>query len=269
MAFDLNKNDGSANDSSGKTPGSSKFDLSKNETEEVVVTPGSSKSKTWIIGLVGLLIVGGGIWYYSSSSKPADTANSASAEVKASSERTVASVTETQAKVKAGVEGADTAAAVIAGADTETKSSGQTTAAVAKPVVVEKPTKSAPVIAEKAVSNDKIIAALNNKIPATFAQGSSSFKRVDQSLIKRVISYLAKNPDASINVNGYASSDGSLEINQTISQARADAFKKYLVSKNVAESRVVASGKGIENPIASNDTNAGRKKNRRVEIVLP
>jgi outer membrane protein OmpA-like peptidoglycan-associated protein len=70
-------------------------------------------------------------------------------------------------------------------------------------------------------------------------------------------------------VNGYASSDGTLAINQIVSQARADAFKEYLVSRSVAANRIIAEGKGIENPVASNETNSGRKKNRRVEITIP
>lgn len=225
MAFDLNKNDGSK-DSSGKA--SSKFDLSKGEAAGVAVTPDSPKSKTWVIGLVGILLVGGGIWYYSS--KPA--ADQARAEVVAA-----------DSSKQSGVKVADTTAAVVS---------------TVKPVAES--TVSAPAAA---------VAALNNKVPATFGQGSSSFTKVDQSLIKRIVSYLAENPGASINVNGYASSDGSVAINQTVSQARADAFKQYLVSKNVAEDRIVATGRGIENPIASNHSNAGRKKNRRVEITLP
>ena len=245
MAFDLNKNDGPAQDSSKKTLSSSKFNLSKEKTEEVVVAESSSKSKTWIVGLIGVLIVGGGIWYYSSKTKVADSITSASTQI-VPSDPAVAVVPLSQVKAESAI------------ADTTVHTSATSRSA---PVAVK-------VTADHTVTTvDATV--LNNKIPAIFFLVSSSFKKVDQSLIKRIVSYLAKNPGASINVNGYASSDGSLEINQAISQARADAFKKYLVSKNIAESRIIASGKGIENPIASNHSNAGRKKNRRVEITLP
>ena len=235
MAFDLNKNDGSAQDSSKKTPALSKFNLSKKEVEEIVVAESSSKSKTGIIGLIGVLIVGGGIWYYSSQTNITDHVKTASTEVIPS----------------------DPVAAVVPLPQVK-----------AQPVVENTPVVSAKVAAGHTVTTSDA-AVLNNKIPVTFGLGSSSFAKVDQSLINRIVSYLAKTPDASININGYASSDGSLEINQTISQARADAFKEYLVSKNIAESRIITSGKGIENPVASNNSNAGRKKNRRVEITLP
>jgi outer membrane protein OmpA-like peptidoglycan-associated protein len=225
MAFDLNKNDGSK-DSSGKAP--SKFDLSKGEAAGAPLTPAASKSKAGLIGLVGILLVGGGIWYYSS--RPA-------------ADKVPTEVAVADSSGRSAVKAADTTAAVVS---------------TVKPVAES--TVAAPAAA---------VAALNNKVPATFGQGSSSFTKIDQLLIKRIVSYLAQNPGASINVNGYASSDGSVAINQTVSQARADAFKQYLVSKNVAEDRIVATGKGIENPIASNNNNAGRKKNRRVEITLP
>jgi outer membrane protein OmpA-like peptidoglycan-associated protein len=252
MAFDLNKNDGSAQDSSKKTPATSKFNLSKKEVEEIVVAESSSKSKTWIIGLIGVLIVGGGIWYYSSKTKLTDNVKSASTEV-IPTDPAVAIVPLAQVKAQPAV--VDTT--VHTGATSQSAQVVENTSAVSAKVAAS----------HTLITSDA--AVLNHKIPATFGLGSSSFISVDQSLINRIISYLAKNPDTSINVNGYASSDGSLEINQTISQARADAFKKYLVSKNIAESRIIASGKGIENPVASNHSNAGRKKNRRVEITLP
>lgn len=86
--------------------------------------------------------------------------------------------------------------------------------------------------------------------------------------MSEVISFLEKNPTAVITVNGYASSEGEPAFNQRISQLRADAFKSYLVSKGVDASRINANGKGIDNPVSSNDTENGRIKNRRVEILF-
>lgn len=255
MAFDLNKNDGSATGSSDKTSASSKFNLSKKETvstSEIIVEP-TPKSKNWIIGLVGILIVGGGIWYYTSRPKTEEIVKTTSTEV-VPSDSTAVDATVTPAKAEGGVAVTDTTVAAPSGVQT-----------AAQTPAVEGTT----VVPVSASSRNEVVAKLNNKIPATFNQGSSSIKQLDRSLIRRITTYLAKNPTASIHVNGYASSDGSLEINQTISQARADAFKRYLITKSVAENRVVAVGKGIENPIASNNTNAGRKKNRRVEITFP
>lgn len=110
--------------------------------------------------------------------------------------------------------------------------------------------------------------SIKNKIPVSFASGAITFDTIDQSAVNDVLLALSTNPDSSLEIRGYASSEGSLAMNQSISQARADAFKDYLVSKNVSEDRIRALGKGIQNPIASNQTAAGRKKNRRVEIDI-
>lgn len=254
MAFDLNKNNGAEPDR-GKNSASAKFDLSKGNIPGAGASAEPSKSKNLIIGLAGLLIVGGGIWYYSvgSSSATTDTAvNSRSVEV-APADTTLA------------------APAVVEAADKGKPAVVENAAALPVEKTAEVPaenTAAVPVGSNSGIDNS-VKTTLNHKIPVTFAQGSSAVHQMDQALIKRILSYLAENPDASIQVNGYASSDGTLEINQTVSQARADAFKKYLRLKNIAENRIVASGKGIENPIASNDTNAGRRKNRRVEVIFP
>jgi len=139
------------------------------------------------------------------------------------------------------------------------------TASISSPVVEEQIAKVDPIAAEQSTA---IVTPDDLKVPATFAQGSSTLEGADQKLINRIVIFLTQNPEASIHVDGYASSDGSLEINQELSKSRADVFKKHLVSQNIEESRIIASGKGIENPIASNTSAAGRKKNRRVEVTF-
>ena len=123
---------------------------------------------------------------------------------------------------------------------------------------------------DKAITSSEISdqVSIKNKIPVSFASGAISFETIDQMAVNDILSTLSTNPNLSLEVRGYASSEGSLATNQSISQARADAFKDYLVSKNVGNDRIIAIGKGIDNPIASNLTVAGRKKNRRVEIDI-
>jgi outer membrane protein OmpA-like peptidoglycan-associated protein len=267
MAFDLNKNDGSGKDSSGKTHAASKFDLSKNEADVPVIADPSTKSKSWIIGLAGILIIGGGIWFYSSTSPKRGM----------------------QGSDVAGVNITDTAAGAIS-ADSSVAVAADPSAGVQSDVVVTDTTDKTALGNEQYSLDNKVVnepadgnaakdltvnkdvakaAGLTHKSVAGFAQGSSAFSRVDQSLVKSIVSYLTENPDASININGYASSDGLLSVNKVVSQARADTFKELLISKNISASRIAAIGRGIENPIASNSTDAGRKKNRRIEITLP
>ena len=74
--------------------------------------------------------------------------------------------------------------------------------------------------------------------------------------------------DVKARILGYTDSRGPEKYNRRISAERADMVKQYLVDKGIASERIQAEGRGPENPLASNDTAAGRWQNRRVEIEL-
>ncbi|HET9130925.1 MAG TPA: OmpA family protein [Terriglobia bacterium] len=65
-----------------------------------------------------------------------------------------------------------------------------------------------------------------------------------------------------------SSSVGSESSNQTLSENRANSVRDYLVSEGVPSSSITAKGFGEDRPVASNDTDAGRQLNRRVELVV-
>ncbi len=67
---------------------------------------------------------------------------------------------------------------------------------------------------------------------------------------------------------GHTDTTGPASYNQRLSVRRAEAVKAYLVSNGVPAGRIFTEGKGEMNPIANNDTRAGRAKNRRVEVEL-
>jgi OOP family OmpA-OmpF porin len=92
---------------------------------------------------------------------------------------------------------------------------------------------------------------------------SSSFEPLDE-----VAQLLAKNPTARLNIEGHTDSTGSIQLNQQLSQSRADAVKNYLVQKGIDPVRLNASGYGSSRPIVSNASPEGRRKNRRVELKL-
>ena len=71
-----------------------------------------------------------------------------------------------------------------------------------------------------------------------------------------------------MSVKGYTDSFGAYSYNISVSQFRANTVKSYLIGKGVKPSNINAVGLGPENPIATNETEAGRKLNRRVEIEL-
>jgi general secretion pathway protein A len=88
-----------------------------------------------------------------------------------------------------------------------------------------------------------------------------SFKKLDQ-----MADYLLHSPEVNIDIKGFTDSTGSYSYNISVSEFRANTIKTYLIGKGVDIARLKASGLGPENPIASNETEAGRRKNRRVEI---
>lgn len=75
-------------------------------------------------------------------------------------------------------------------------------------------------------------------------------------------------PDLKLQIEGYTDSIGSDEYNQQLSEKRAEAVRDYLVSQSVNMNNVAAAGMGKADPVADNSTAAGRKLNRRVEMIV-
>ncbi len=72
--------------------------------------------------------------------------------------------------------------------------------------------------------------------------------------------------DVNVEVAGYTDSVGTDEYNMDLSQRRAEAVRAYLIGKGVAADRLIAKGYGESQPVADNDSEEGRFKNRRVEL---
>ncbi|MDE6166450.1 MAG: OmpA family protein, partial [Muribaculaceae bacterium] len=79
---------------------------------------------------------------------------------------------------------------------------------------------------------------------------------------------LLQNPETNVQIKGYTDNTGSLEVNQRVSNGRADAVKNYLLKCGVAASRLSAEGLPMQDYVASNATAEGRAQNRRVEIFI-
>lgn len=76
------------------------------------------------------------------------------------------------------------------------------------------------------------------------------------------------NPSARMRVVGHTDASGSLALNWRLSLARAEAVRAYISAGGVDSARIDAVGRGPAVPVASNDTAAGRAKNRRIEVDL-
>ena len=75
-------------------------------------------------------------------------------------------------------------------------------------------------------------------------------------------------PSLRLTIEGHSDTSGKAEVNQTLSEQRANAVRDYLVKQGLQAGSVSAQGLGISNPVADNDTEEGRQKNRRVEIIV-
>ncbi|NBZ86563.1 OmpA family protein [Stagnihabitans tardus] len=102
----------------------------------------------------------------------------------------------------------------------------------------------------------------------TFATGSANVRpdlaRDIQSIAANLVTY----PNSNIEVVGHTDNVGTAALNQDLSERRAYAVSSLLLSAGVPAARVVTYGKGFNQPVASNDSEAGRAKNRRVEILV-
>ncbi len=101
-----------------------------------------------------------------------------------------------------------------------------------------------------------------------FATGSAKLLAKSFKSLKDVAQIMQDNPSYKIDVDGHTDNTGSNELNQKLSESRANSVKQYLMDNGVDEGRIVATGYGEDKPIEDNKTAAGRAKNRRVEMRL-
>jgi outer membrane protein OmpA-like peptidoglycan-associated protein len=101
-----------------------------------------------------------------------------------------------------------------------------------------------------------------------FATGKHDLRPEAQIVLAKLSGIILSHPGLNLAVEGYTDSTGSDDFNLKLSQQRADAVRGYLVSQGLADNTVTGQGFGKTNPVADNDTPAGRQKNRRVEIIV-
>lgn len=101
-----------------------------------------------------------------------------------------------------------------------------------------------------------------------FAPGQAGLRREARANLGRVVEFVQRNPNARIRIEGHTDSTGSANLNQSLSQRRADAVRQALVEEGVPASRMEAVGFGQDRPVADNRSEEGRSRNRRVEVVV-
>ncbi|MEK6554642.1 MAG: OmpA family protein [Bdellovibrionota bacterium] len=102
-----------------------------------------------------------------------------------------------------------------------------------------------------------------------FAINSADLKDSSAETMKKVSEMIAALPVQKVTVEGHTDSVGTKQVNQSLSEKRAEAVKEYLAKQgDVPEDKITAEGFGFEKPVASNKSAAGRALNRRVDVVV-
>ena len=121
----------------------------------------------------------------------------------------------------------------------------------------------------------KFLADPSSQVPKTFVFDNLNFEAAttqltpeSQPTVNNLASVLKAYPNANVQLVGYTDNTGNPETNQTLSQNRADAVKGILVNQGVSADRISTQGQGQSNPVASNDTEEGRLRNRRTELIV-
>ena len=109
----------------------------------------------------------------------------------------------------------------------------------------------------------------NEKGPIRFVKGKADVDPACDKTMQAIAGILTEFPGFHVQVDGHTDNVGKPEANQRLSQERAEAVVRYLVEKKGAEGkRLSAKGWGDSKPIASNDSEKGRAKNRRVDFTI-
>ncbi|KAF1022030.1 MAG: putative lipoprotein YiaD [Paracidovorax wautersii] len=114
-------------------------------------------------------------------------------------------------------------------------------------------------------SQQQVDQALANRT-IEFETGSAMLTPRGRQVLDEVVPVLNKLEGRQVALVGHTDNSGDRQLNLTLSQARADAVKGYLVDKGIDPARLTTSGVGPDQPVAANDSAEGRAKNRRIEF---
>ncbi len=102
-----------------------------------------------------------------------------------------------------------------------------------------------------------------------FDSGESQLKSTNFDLLAKVEKAIDVFPRSELTIEGHTDSHGGDDFNQTLSQARAESVQQYMINAmRIPTYRLIATGYGETRPVASNETAAGRARNRRIDIVI-
>ncbi len=114
----------------------------------------------------------------------------------------------------------------------------------------------------KAIEDNWVLKGVN------FETGSDKIKAESYGVLNDAAEILKERSKVRVEIQGHTDNTGDAKANQSLSERRANSVKAYLANKGVKASQLEAKGYGQNMPIASNDNNAGRAQNRRIEFKV-
>jgi len=120
-------------------------------------------------------------------------------------------------------------------------------------------------VAETTESARGVIVSLSGIL---FDVGKATLKPASQLTVAKLAGILMVFPNMNLSIEGYTDSTGSADLNMRLSMDRARSVYEFLMTQGISNNRMKYQGFGPENPVAPNDSEANRAKNRRVEVVL-
>ncbi len=134
------------------------------------------------------------------------------------------------------------------------------------------------VLADQAAELQRQVDALDAKVTnrglvltlgdVLFATGNATLLAGATGHLDKLVDFLNQYTDRTVLIEGYTDSVGTASYNQDLSERRADSVRGYLSAHGIAAARISASGKGMSDPVAGNDSATGRQQNRRVEVIV-
>jgi outer membrane protein OmpA-like peptidoglycan-associated protein len=101
-----------------------------------------------------------------------------------------------------------------------------------------------------------------------FETGKYALSSDAQLKLAKLSGIIQAHPGLNLAIEGHTDSTGTAEFNLNLSQQRADGVRQFLIMQGLSPDTITATGLGEADPIADNSTAAGRKQNRRVEIIV-
>jgi OOP family OmpA-OmpF porin len=101
-----------------------------------------------------------------------------------------------------------------------------------------------------------------------FDPGKAGLKDDLKISLAKLVQILRVNPKVRLAIEGHTDNTGTDEVNSRLSLDRANNVRQYLVAKGMDQTMITAAGFGSTQPVAPNDTEKNRQKNRRVEVII-